>query len=220
MKEFQEKWTPLIIEALNETIQMTAISMFFSIIFGLAMRLILVLTRPNFLFENKLVYNILSIIFNILLSITYIILLLFILTITKLIVGSVIGVKGVIVPLVIYTAPFIARQMETAFLEVEPAVIEAYQAMGIKRRSIIWHVLLREARPAIILGLTIATVSLIGATAMAGLVGAGGLGDLAYRYGHIQYEVEVMYATVLILIILVQAIQMLGNYFAKKLKKD
>src|SRR5699024_6527663 len=212
MKEFQEKWTPLIIEALNETIQMTAISMFFSIIFGLAMGLILVLTRPNFLFENKLVYNILNII--------VIILLFFILTFSKLIVGTVIGVRGVIVPLVIYTAPFIARQMETAFLEVEPGVIEAYQAMGIKRRSIIWHVLLREARPAIILGLTIATVSLIGATAMAGLVGAGGLGDLAYRYGHIQYEVEVMYATVLILIVLVQAIQMLGNYFAKKLKKD
>ena len=220
MKEFQEKWTPLIIEALNETIQMTAISMFFSIIFGLAMGLILVLTRPNFLFENKLVYNILNIIVNILRSIPFIILLFFILPFTKLIVGTVIGVKGVIVPLVIYTAPFIARQMETAFLEVEPGVIEAYQAMGIKRRSIIWHVLLREARPAIILGLTIATVSLIGATAMAGLVGAGGLGDLAYRYGHIQYEVEVMYATVLILIVLVQAIQMLGNYFAKKLKKD
>src|SRR5699024_8927750 len=141
MKEFQEKWTPLIIEALNETIQMTAISMFFSIIFGLAMGLILVLTRPNFLFENKLVYNIL----NILRSIPFIILLFFILPFTKLIVGTVIGVKGVIVPLVIYTAPFIARQMETAFLEVEPGVIEAYQAMGIKRRSIIWHVLLREA---------------------------------------------------------------------------
>lgn len=220
MKEFQEKWTPLILEALNETIQMTAISMFFSIIFGLAMGLILVLTRPNFLFENKLVYNILNIIVNILRSIPFIILLFFILPFTKLIVGTVIGVKGVIVPLVIYTAPFIARQMETALLEVEPGVVEAYQAMGIKRRSIIWNVLLREARPAIILGLTIATVSLIGATAMAGLVGAGGLGDLAYRYGHIQYEVEVMYATVLILIVLVQAIQMIGNYFAKKLKKD
>src|SRR5699024_7530924 len=117
---------------------------------------------------------------------------------TKLIVGTVIGVKGVIVPLVIYTAPFIARQMETAFLEVEPGVIEAYQAMGIKRRSIIWHVLLREARPAIILVLTIATLSVIGATAMAGLVGAGALGDLAYHYAHIQYEVEDMYSAVLI----------------------
>src|SRR5699024_9753421 len=121
---------------------------------------------------------------------------------------------------VIYTAPFIATQMETAFLEVEPGEIEAYQAMGIKRRSIIWHVLLREARPAIILGLTIATVRLVGATARAGRGGATGSGDSAYGYGHIQYEAEVMYATVLILIVLVQAIRMLGNYFAKKLKKD
>src|SRR5690625_5514688 len=165
------------------------------------MGLILLFTCQIFLFENKFVYNILNIIVNILRLIPFIILLFFILSFTKLIVGTVIGVKCVIVPLVIYTAPYIARQMETAFLEVEPGVIEAYQAMGIKRSSIIWHVLLREARPAIILGLTIATVSLIGATAMAGLVGAGGLGDLAYRYGHIQYEVEVMYATVLIIII-------------------
>lgn len=220
MKEFSETWTPLIIEALNETLQMTFISLFFSVILGIAMGIILVLTRPNFLFENKLVYNILNIIVNIFRSIPFIILLFFILPFTKIIAGTVIGVKGVIVPLVIYTAPYIARLMETALLEVDPGVIEAYQAMGVKRRSIIWNVLLREARPAIILGLTIATVSLIGATAMAGLVGAGGLGDLAYRYGHIQYEVGVMYATVFILIVLVQGIQMLGNYFAKRLKKD
>src|SRR5699024_3522450 len=137
-------------------------------------------------------------------SIPFIILLFFILPFTKMIAGTVIGVKGVIVPLVIYTAPFIARQIESALLEVDQGVIEAYSAMGVKRRAIIWHVLLRESRPSIILGLTIATVSLIGATAMAGLVGAGGLGDLAYRYGHIQYEVDVMYLTVFILIIIVQ----------------
>ncbi|HLR59709.1 MAG TPA: methionine ABC transporter permease [Pseudogracilibacillus sp.] len=220
MKEFSDKWTPLLIEALNETLQMTFISLFFSVIIGIGMGIILVLTRPNFLFENKLVYNVLNIIVNILRSIPFIILLFFILPFTKIIAGTVIGVKGVIVPLVIYTAPYIARLMETALLEVDPGVIEAYQAMGIKRRSIVWRVLLREARPSIILGLTIATVSLIGATAMAGLVGAGGLGDLAYRYGHIQYEVEVMYATVFILVVLVQGIQMFGNYFARKLKKD
>lgn len=220
MKEFSDKWTPLLIEALNETLQMTFISLFFSVIIGIGMGIILVLTRPNFLFENRLVYNVLNIIVNILRSIPFIILLFFILPFTKIIAGTVIGVKGVIVPLVIYTAPYIARLMETALLEVDPGVIEAYQAMGIKRRSIVWRVLLREARPSIILGLTIATVSLIGATAMAGLVGAGGLGDLAYRYGHIQYEVEVMYATVFILVVLVQGIQMFGNYFARKLKKD
>ena len=110
--------------------------------------------------------------------------------------------------------------MESALLEVDPGVVEAYTAMGVKRRSVIWHVLLREARPSIILGLTIATIGLIGATAMAGFVGAGGLGDLAYRYGHIQYEVDIMYITVFILIVIVQGIQMIGNYFSAKLKRD
>src|SRR5690625_7373911 len=114
------------------------------------MGLILVLTRPNFLFENKLVYNILNIIVNILRSIPFIILFFFILPFTKLIVGTVIGVTGVIVHLVIYTAPFIARQMETALLEAEPGVIEAYHETGIKRRSNTWKVIPREERPAII----------------------------------------------------------------------
>lgn len=219
-EEFLNKWLPLIGKSIVETFQMTLISLLFAVIIGMALGVILVLTRPGHLFENKLVYNLFNIFVNIVRSIPFIILLFFILPFTKIIVGTVIGVKGVIVPLVVYTAPYIARLMETALLEVDPGVVEAYTAMGIKRRSIVWNVLLREARPSIILGLTIATVSLIGATAMAGLVGAGGLGDLAYRYGHIQYEVNVMYATVFILIIIVQSIQMLGNYFAARLKKD
>lgn len=219
-EDFLNKWSPLIGEAIIETFQMTIISLFFAVIIGITLGITLVLTRPGFFFENKWVYNILNVIVNIIRSIPFIILLFFILPFTKLIAGTVIGVKGVIVPLVIYTAPYIARLIETALLEVDPGVIEAYTAMGIKRRSIIWHVLLREARPSIILGLTIATIGLIGATAMAGLVGAGGLGDLAYRYGHIQYEVDVMYVTVFVLILIVQGIQMIGNYFAAKLKRD
>lgn len=220
MSEFASKWLPHIGKAIIETFQMTIISLFFSVIIGVSLGVLLVLTRPNFLFSNKIVYHILNIFVNIIRSIPFIILLFFILPFTKIVAGTVIGVKGVIVPLVVYTSPYIARLIESALLEVDSGVVEAYTAMGIKRRSIIWNVLLREARPSIILGLTIATVSLIGATAMAGLVGAGGLGDLAYRYGHIQYEVDVMYATVVILIILVQGIQSLGNYFAAKLKRD
>lgn len=220
MGEFTEKWGPLMWQALIETFQMTLISLVFSVIIGMALGVLLVLTRPNALFANKFVYNVLNILVNIVRSVPFIILLFFIIPFTKAIVGTIIGVKGVIVPLVVYTSPYIARLMESALLEVDPGVIEAYTAMGVKRHKIVWNVLIREARPAIILGLTIATVSLIGATAMAGLVGAGGLGDLAYRYGHIQYEVEVMYATVFILIILVQGIQSLGNYFASKLKRD
>lgn len=220
MDQFITKWLPLLGEALLETFQMTFISLFFSVIIGVGLGVLLVLTRPSFLFENKYVYHTVNIFVNIIRSIPFIILLFFILPFTKIVAGTVIGVKGVIFPLVVYTSPYIARLIESALLEVDSGVVEAYTAMGIKRRSIIWNVLLREARPSIVLGLTIATVSLIGATAMAGLVGAGGLGDLAYRYGHIQYEVDVMYATVFILIILVQGIQMVGNYFAAKLKKD
>lgn len=218
--EFTNKWFPIMGKSLVETFQMTIISLLFAVIIGVTLGIILVITRQGYSFENKWIYNLLNVIVNIIRSIPFIILLFFILPFTKLIAGTVIGVKGVIVPLVIYTAPFIARQIESALLEVDQGVVEAYTAMGVKRRSIIWHVLLREARPSIILGLTIATVSLIGATAMAGLVGAGGLGDLAYRFGHIQYEVDVMYITVFVLIIIVQSVQMIGNYLAAKLKRD
>lgn len=219
-EEFTSRWLPVIWKALVETFQMTVISLLFSIVIGIAMGLVLVLTRPGYSFENKWIYNLLNIFVNIIRSIPFIILLFFIIPFTDMIVGTIIGVKGVIVPLVVYTAPYIARLMESALLEVDPGIVEAYTAMGVKRRSIIWHVLLREARPSIILGLTIATIGLIGATAMAGLVGAGGLGDLAYRYGHIQYEVDIMYLTVFILIVIVQGIQMIGNYFSAKLKRD
>ncbi|MFD2131864.1 methionine ABC transporter permease [Pseudogracilibacillus auburnensis] len=215
-----QDWLPIIGKAIIETFQMVGISLLFSVLIGIPLGILLVTTRPGQALQNKIIYQILNIIINILRSIPFIILLFFILPFTKLLVGTTIGVKGVIVPLVIYTAPYIARLMETALLEVENGVIEAYTAMGIKTRQIIWHVLLREARPSIILGLTIATVSLIGATAMAGLVGAGGLGDLAYRFGHLRYEVDVMYATVFILIVLVQLIQSIGNRLAAYLKKD
>ncbi len=219
-QSFLDKWSPIILEAVIETFQMTSISLVISIALGVPLGLLLVLTRPGQSFENKWLYQISNLVINIIRSIPFIILLFFILPFTKFLVGTTIGVKGVIVPLVVYTAPYIARLMETALLEVSPGVVEAYTAMGVKRRHIIWNVLLREARSSIVLGLTIATVGLIGATAMAGLVGAGGLGDLAYRYGHIRFQVDVMYAAVFILIILVQIVQSIGNRIATKLKKD
>lgn len=217
---FINQWLPVIGQAFVETMQMVLVSLAISSVLGIPLGILLVLTRPGQAWENKVVYQTLNILVNIIRSLPFIILLFFILPFTKFIVGTTIGVKGVIVPLVIYTAPYIARLMESSLLEVDSGVREAYEAMGIKTRHIIWNVLLREARPSIILGLTIATVGLIGATAMAGLVGAGGLGDLAYRYGHLRYEVDVMYATVFILIILVQGIQSLGNAVSAKLKKD
>lgn len=220
LQEFYEEWGHVIWKSLGETLQMTSISLLISVLIGIPLGLLIVLTRPGQLFENKWLYQVLNLLINVVRSVPFIILLFFILPFTKIIVGTTIGVKGVIVPLVVYTAPYLARLMETALLEVSPGVVEAYTAMGIKRRHIVKSVLLREARSGIILGLTIATVGLIGATAMAGLVGAGGLGDLAYRFGHIRYQVDVMYAAVFVLIILVQVIQSMGTRFATKLKRD
>ncbi|KAB2330766.1 ABC transporter permease [Cytobacillus depressus] len=220
INEFLELWGSDLWESTLQTFQMVGISLAFSILIGLPLGILLVLTRPGKALGNKYIYQILNVIINIVRSVPFIILLFFILPFTKLIVGTSIGVKGVIVPLVVYTAPYIARLMETALLEVDRGVIEAYEAMGIKTRHIIWHVLVRESRSSIVLGLTIATIGLIGATAMAGLVGGGGLGDLAYRYGHLRYEVDVMYITVILLIILVQGLQSAGNRLAARLKKD
>ncbi|MDS9472596.1 methionine ABC transporter permease [Sporosarcina pasteurii] len=218
--DFIEKWLPQYQQATIETFQMVGISLFYSVLIGIPLGILLVLSRPGQSLENKWLHQILNLVVNIVRSVPFIILLFFILPFTKFLVGTTIGVKGVIVPLVLYTAPYISRLMETALLEVESGVIEAYTAMGIKTRHIIWHVMLREARSSIVLGLTIATVSLVGATAMAGLVGAGGLGDLAYRFGHLRYEVDVMYVTIFILIILIQSIQTIGNRLAARLKKD
>ncbi|WP_077620062.1 methionine ABC transporter permease [Bacillus sinesaloumensis] len=220
INEFLELWGTDLWDSTLQTFQMVGISLAFSVIIGLPLGILLVLTRPGKALGNKYVYQVLNVVINIVRSIPFIILLFFILPFTKLIVGTSIGVKGVIVPLVVYTAPYIARLMETALLEVDRGVIEAYEAMGIKTRHIIWHVLVRESRSSIVLGLTIATIGLIGATAMAGLVGGGGLGDLAYRYGHLRYEVDVMYITVILLIILVQGLQSAGNRIAARLKKD
>lgn len=219
-ERFVDQWLPIIWKAVLETFQMVGISLLFAVIIGIALGILVVLTRPGQALANKFIYQLLNLFINIIRSVPFIILLFFILPFTKIIVDTTIGVRGAIVPLVIYTAPYIARLIESALLEVDAGVVEAYTAMGIKTRQIIWNVILREARPSIILGLTIATVSLISATAMAGMVGAGGLGDLAYRFGFLRYEVDVMYATVFILIVIVQIIQSLGNKLAANLKKD
>lgn len=220
VSEFLDSWGSYIWEALVQTFHMVSVSLLFSIVIGLPLGVLLVLTRPGKRLANPFLYHTLNVIINIIRSIPFIILLFFLIPFTKFIVGTTIGVTGVIVPLVFYTAPYIARLMETAILEVDRGVLEAYESMGIKTSHIIWYVMIREARPSIVLGLTIATIGLIGATAMAGLVGGGGLGDLAYRFGYLRYESEVMFVTVVLLIILVQGIQSLGNRVAAKLKKD
>ena len=143
---------------------------------------------------------------NIFRSLPFIILLFLILPLTKIIAGTTIGIRGVILPLVFYCVPYLARLVESSILEVDSGIIEAYQSMGISNGKII--------------GLTITTIGLVGATAMAGLVGAGGLGDIAYQYGFQRYQPSVMYATIVVLIVLVQIVQTVGDICAKKLQRD
>nr|WP_241236435.1 methionine ABC transporter permease [Brevibacillus marinus] len=212
--------TPVFVQSLQETVIMVGISLFISTVIGIPLGTLLVITRPDHLLPSKAIYHTLNVVINIIRSLPFIILMVAIIPLTELIVGTSIGIKGAIVPLIFYTAPYIARLMETALLEVDRGVIEAYQAMGASRSQIIFRIMIREARPGIVLCLTIATIGLIGATAMAGAVGAGGLGDLALRYGYQQWDIEVMIVTVIILIIMVQAIQSLGNWAARKLKKN
>ncbi|MFP7480264.1 methionine ABC transporter permease [Terribacillus saccharophilus] len=220
MIEFWTEWGTDITEAFWQTLLMTGISLAISIVIGLPLGILLVMTRKGGQAENRVFYSIVNTIINVIRSIPFIILLFLLLPLTRALVGTTIGVEGVILPLVVYTAPYIARLMESALLEVNKGVIEAYESMGISTTKIIWSVIIREARSTMILGLTIATIGLIGATAMAGLVGAGGLGDLAYQYGHLRFEPVVMYVVIVILIILVQAMQTLGNVLARRLRKD
>nr|WP_206424345.1 methionine ABC transporter permease [Cohnella candidum] len=204
---------------MKETGIMVGYALLVSAVIGLFLGVVLVVTRPGHIYQNTLIYQILNVVINILRSLPFIILMVAIIPFTKSIVGTTIGVKGAIVPLVVYTAPYLARLMESALLEVDRGVIEAFQAMGATRRQIITRVILREARPGLILGLTIGTISLVGASAMAGVVGAGGLGDVAIRYGYQRWEPNVMITCVILLILSVQLVQSIGTVIAKKLRK-
>ncbi|AGK55879.1 methionine ABC transporter permease [Bacillus sp. 1NLA3E] len=208
-----------IISALVETIQMVAFSLLFSAILGLPLGILLVVTRRNQLLENVPFFNVLSGIINIFRSVPFIILLVAIIPVTRLIVGTSIGTAAAIVPLVFYAGPYIARLVENSLLEVDPGVIEAAEAMGATPWQIIFKFLIPEALSSLVLAFTIATIGLVGASAMAGAVGGGGLGDLAITYGYQRFDTITMLITVGILIVIVQGLQSLGNILAKKIRR-
>jgi len=210
---------PRIVEATIETIQMVGFSLLFSLIIGLPLGVVLVVTRPGNLIGNKAFFTVLNGIINLLRSIPFIILLVAILPFTRIVVGTSIGTAAATVPLVVYAAPYIARLVESSLLEVSPGVIEAAEAMGATPRQIILRVLVPEAFSSLILNITIATVGLIGASAMAGFVGGGGLGDLAIAYGYQRFETDIMIVTVLLLVIIVQLVQTFGNKFSKSVRR-
>lgn len=201
------------------TLIMVSVSLLFSILIGFPLGVTLVVTRPGHILENKAVFKVLNTIINIFRSVPFIILLVAIIPFTRLITGTSIGTAAAIVPLIIYTAPYVGRLVESSLLEVDNGVIEAAKAMGATPWQIIFRFLLPEALPSLILNTTIATIGLIGASAMAGAVGGGGIGDLAITYGYNQFIGEVMVITVILLIIMVQGVQSLGNYLSKKVRR-
>ena len=209
----------IILKAFNETVFMTFYSTIFSVILGFILAVILTISAEDGLRPNKIIYKVLDVIINILRSFPFIILMVFIIPLTRAIVGTSIGKEAAIVPLTFAAAPFVARIIESSLREVDKGVIEAAKSFGASDFQIIFKVMLKGAVPSIVSGLTLTIISIIGYSAMAGTVGGGGLGYLAVSYGYQRFQKDVMIVTVIILIIIVQALQMLGNYLYKKLNK-
>jgi D-methionine transport system permease protein len=218
-----DRWTlitpDIFFKALGETLQMLGVALVLGSILGILIGTVLALTRQGGVLQHRPVNIVLGIVVNIVRSLPFIILLVAILPFTRFLVGSSIGVWAAIVPLTVMIAPYIGRLVENSLLEVPQGVIEAARAMGASPWQIFWRFLLPEARGSLILAVTIATVGLIDATAMAGTVGAGGIGDLALSYGYQRYDGFAMVLTCVTLIVLVQGIQMIGSTIARRYRR-
>ncbi len=209
----------LLLQGLWETLVMTGVSGALSFVIGLPLALILVTTDRDGIFQNLAINRSLGLVVNALRSVPFIILLVAVIPLTRLITGSAIGIAAAIVPLTIAAAPYYARVAEVSLREVDRALIDAARAMGATRWTILRDVLIPEALPGIVSGFTVTLVTLIGASAMAGAVGAGGLGDIAIRYGYQRFETEVMVAVVAILIVMVAGLQWAGDHLARRIDK-
>lgn len=200
-----------------ETIYMVLISTVLSYVFGLPLGIILVTTAKDHIMENKGLNRVLGSIVNAARSVPFIIFLILLIPFTRFLIGTSIGTVASIVPLTLAAVPFVARMVETSLREIEWGLVEAAVAMGANTQQVISKVLLPEAMPSLLLGVAITAINLVGYSAMAGIVGGGGLGTLAYYYGYQRYEDTVMWITVIVLIVLVQGVQMLGDNLAGKI---
>jgi D-methionine transport system permease protein len=204
-----------------QTFVMVFFSTVFSLVLGLPLGILLCTSdKATGLRPHKALNQILSVIINILRAIPFVILVILLFPVTRAIVHTAIGTKASIVPLTIAAAPFVARVIESALKEVDPGVVQAARSMGSTDRQIIFKVLLPEALPSIVNGITLTIINLIGYSAMAGTVGGGGLGDVAIRYGYQRYRVEYMLGSVAIILILVEVIQLIGTHVANKMQKN
>lgn len=209
----------MLLEGTRDTLYMTLTSTLFGYVLGLPMGIVLTVTDKEGIKPNALIYKVLDFIVNLIRSVPFLILLILVIPLTKRIVGRSYGSTATIVPLVIAAAPFIARMVESSLKEVDKGVIEAALSMGADTKTIIWKVLLAEARTSLLVGVTIAVGTILGYSAMAGTVGGGGLGDIAIRYGYYRYETDIMLVTIVILVVLVQILQGIGMMLSKKLDR-
>ena len=216
---FWSEYGGILLDGTWDTLVMTGVSTLFAYLLGLPLGVALILTRPHGIRPNPVLYQIMNWVVNIGRSLPFLILMIAIMPFTKFVIGTKIGVKGAIVPLVISAAPFIARMVETALAEVDAGVVEAAQSMGASTFQIVRKVYLPEAKPSLILGAAISIVTILGYTTIAGTVGAGGVGDIAVRYGHNRFITSVMWVSVVLLIIMVQIIQLVFNALSKTVDK-
>ncbi|MDI3548493.1 MAG: D-methionine transport system permease protein [Halanaerobiales bacterium] len=210
------RYNQLMLAGINETLYMVGFSLLIAVIIGLPLGFLTAITRKGHIMENTPVHKVLDLVINIGRSVPFIILMVAVIPLTRVIVGTSIGTTAAIVPLALAAIPFVGRIVDNALQEVSPGVIEAAQAMGATPLQIVFKVLFSESLPAIILGITLTAINLIGYSAMAGAIGGGGLGDIAIRYGYQRFKVGIMIETVIILVILVQLVQWLGNLLAKR----
>lgn len=209
----------LLITGTIDTLVMVGVSAFFALLIGLPMAVILVNTSEYGTYPSKSINQSLGWIVNITRSIPFLILMVALIPLTRLIVGTSYGVWAAVVPLTLAATPFFARIAEVSLREVDQGLIEAAQAMGCNRKQIVWHVLLPEALPGIVAGFTVTLVTMINSSAIAGAIGAGGLGDIAYRYGYQRFDMQIMLAVIVVLIVLVMLIQTTGDTLANQLDK-
>ncbi|MCA0150751.1 ABC transporter permease [Rossellomorea vietnamensis] len=206
-------------EATVETLYMTGMSVLITFVIGLILGILLFLTSKENLWENKLTYTVTSAVVNVFRSIPFIILIVLLIPFTKFLLDTIRGANAALPALIIGAAPFYARMVEIALREVNKGVIEAAKAMGAKTSTIIWKVLIPESLPALVSGITVTAIALVGYTAMAGVIGAGGLGNLAYLDGFQRSREDVTLAATIMILLVVFAIQIIGDYFTNKLDK-
>ena len=213
---FDQATVEMLMEGVVDTLYMTIVSTFFSYVFGIVMAVVLVICRKDGIRPNPVVYSVLDVVVNLTRSFPFLILMIAVIPFTRYIVGTTIGNNATVVPLVIAAAPFVARLIESSLLEVDNGVVEAAQSMGASTWQIITKVLLPEAMPSLINGSAVAAITILGYSAMSGAVGGGGL---AIMYGYNRYQTDIMIATVILLIIIVQIFQSFGNWATRRSDK-